>query len=267
MLVFASSGAAERVEIMRIQPALFVRGVTSTSGAIRRSAVVNGWTPGLGAEFTGSAPAFAEPIAFMSKPVPGHSDMIVGVPTKPLVAGAYTLLAEPGPFGGAAVSLDFVVEPLAEAEARNCVDETRGLGTGFMYGDAVKMSPCGPASKAGEAAAGVAEGSARPAAARPEGRWEGDVNQPGYPPYPMVLVFSGQGGTSEYPSLQCAGTLTFVDAPADTHRFRERIVTGREKCMDGLLITVQRKGDRTMVGAFTLSSGLSAGSFALSKKD
>jgi hypothetical protein len=56
------------------------------------------------------------------------------------------------------------------------------------------------------------------------------------------LLLKGEEGHMEYPSLDCGGPLTFERTENGTHFHRERIAYGRDRCIDGGLIAVEKSG-------------------------
>jgi hypothetical protein len=79
------------------------------------------------------------------------------------------------------------------------------------------------------------------------GRWQGQVSQAGYPPYPAVLQLQSNAagvpaGTMAYPTLGCTATLTFAQAESNVDWFTESIQQGRGKCQDGGLISITPAG-------------------------
>lgn len=56
------------------------------------------------------------------------------------------------------------------------------------------------------------------------------------------LLLKGTEGHMEYPSLDCGGPLTFERMENGIHFYRERITYGRDRCIDGGLIAVERSG-------------------------
>ena len=86
----------------------------------------------------------------------------------------------------------------------------------------------------------------------PGGRWQGVVNQAGYPPYPAVMQLQSTsagipGGTMAYPSMPCTALLTFMRAEGNAFWFRESIQEGRGKCLDGGQISVTPMSNDTVV--------------------
>ena len=80
----------------------------------------------------------------------------------------------------------------------------------------------------------------------PSGVWTGTVNQPGSRAgsYPMRMTLdSASGGSIDYPSLGCGGTLS-GGGSAGVYRYTERITYGRERCIDGGTIHLVLSGDQ-----------------------
>jgi hypothetical protein len=57
-----------------------------------------------------------------------------------------------------------------------------------------------------------------------------------------AMVLRGVEGTMEYPSLDCGGTLTYERSEGGVHFYREQIVYGRDRCLDGGLVAVEPVG-------------------------
>ena len=57
------------------------------------------------------------------------------------------------------------------------------------------------------------------------------------------LRLTGADGHMEYPSLDCGGTLTFERTEGAVHFYRERITYGRDRCLDGGLVAVEKTGE------------------------
>ena len=55
----------------------------------------------------------------------------------------------------------------------------------------------------------------------------------------IAMTIAAGGGSIQYPSLSCGGTLTQLFRDATSAQFRESITYGREKCIDGGTITVR----------------------------
>ena len=53
------------------------------------------------------------------------------------------------------------------------------------------------------------------------------------------MTIAANGGSIQYPSLSCGGTLSQVARSATSAQFRESITYGRQKCIDGGTITVR----------------------------
>ena len=84
-----------------------------------------------------------------------------------------------------------------------------------------------------------------PPATRAEGlggSWEGNVTQNGDPPstYTMEMELYGKTGSIHYPSLGCSGTLEFIRTDGTSFWYRERITSGKDKCIDGGIIQLRR---------------------------
>jgi hypothetical protein len=74
------------------------------------------------------------------------------------------------------------------------------------------------------------------------GVWHGTGTQ--YPPgrdpdWTIVMTINDHGGSIDYPSLSCGGTLTQLSRDANSAQFRETIVYGQQRCVDGGTITVR----------------------------
>lgn len=77
------------------------------------------------------------------------------------------------------------------------------------------------------------------------GQWSGTVSQPGSKPpsYSTTMSLDRSGGGSiDYPDLQCGGTLTFIRQEGSTFVYRERIMKGRTKCIDGGTLRLTPRG-------------------------
>ena len=55
----------------------------------------------------------------------------------------------------------------------------------------------------------------------------------------IVMTIGNGGGSIEYPSLSCGGTLTQISRDATSAQFRESITHGRTACIDGGTITAR----------------------------
>lgn len=92
------------------------------------------------------------------------------------------------------------------------------------------------------------------------GTWTGTAYQNiGPTGYPAVLTFLGSGGVSDYPTLNCTGSLTEVSNANGYIFFTETITSGHDECIDGsvtLRVTDQKlhwgwvgvSGGKTIVG-------------------
>ena len=80
------------------------------------------------------------------------------------------------------------------------------------------------------------------------GTWRGTVDQPGYGSYEVVMTLdSADGGTIEYPSLGCGGSLS-GEGSGGTYQYRETITHGLinsegKGCITGGSIRVVLQGD------------------------
>lgn len=94
-----------------------------------------------------------------------------------------------------------------------------------------------------------------------EGRWCGDVDQAGFPPYPIVMVVTSSRaagavcGTTEYTSLGCAANLTCLGWDAGTATFRENLTLGRDRCVEGGTIAARIAG-ATMLWEYRRPDGV-----------
>jgi len=55
----------------------------------------------------------------------------------------------------------------------------------------------------------------------------------------IAMTIRDGGGSIEYPSLSCGGTLTQISRDATSAQYREAITHGRNACIDGGTITVR----------------------------
>lgn len=67
------------------------------------------------------------------------------------------------------------------------------------------------------------------------GDWQGTVTQRGYGDYPVEMTITrlqrgGPSGTTNYPSLNCGGELTYEGREDSMHIFTERKTEGRGSC-------------------------------------
>jgi hypothetical protein len=78
------------------------------------------------------------------------------------------------------------------------------------------------------------------------GTWTGSGHQTGGGgdpvSYPVVMRISDQGGSSDYPSLGCGGSLTALSAEGGEAQYKEHITYG--DCVDGGTIVVKLKGGK-----------------------
>jgi hypothetical protein len=77
------------------------------------------------------------------------------------------------------------------------------------------------------------------------GSWSGTVTQPRpkNETYPMKMQLNGTTGSSDYPSLGCGGTLTYLGTQGEGFGYQEHITYGQKKCIDGVIGLVP-KGDK-----------------------
>jgi hypothetical protein len=72
------------------------------------------------------------------------------------------------------------------------------------------------------------------------GTWRGVGHQSPAPKggadYPIVMVIGGNGGSIEYPSLRCGGSLARLSGAATSAQFREQITHGN--CINGGTVSV-----------------------------
>jgi hypothetical protein len=75
-----------------------------------------------------------------------------------------------------------------------------------------------------------------------EGTWRGSGHQTpagdAGSDFTIVMVISKNGGSIDYPSLGCGGTLTRLSAGDRSAQFRESLTRGAGKCVDGGNISV-----------------------------
>ncbi len=83
----------------------------------------------------------------------------------------------------------------------------------------------------------------RSAAKPPVGNWSGSVNQPGYGSFLVTMKLSGvDGGSVDYPSLGCGGSLSFTGERNGSFYYTARITYGKNKCINGR-VKVRPSGD------------------------
>ena len=95
------------------------------------------------------------------------------------------------------------------------------------------------------------------------GRWQGAINQAGYPSYPAVLQLQSNAagvpiGTMTYPSLGCTASLTFARMGGTAAWFTESIQQGQGKCQDGGQISIDPIGDGAMAWKYFVPGNLKA---------
>ena len=112
---------------LNLESLVYVKTVNVDTGFpnnIRRSGQENGWDTGDAAEFVGAASGdHAQSLELLIKPMPGQKDAVIAGLAQPLRPGVYrlTLGRNENPFG-AAPSVMFAVQPIADAEASQCVN-------------------------------------------------------------------------------------------------------------------------------------------------
>lgn len=78
------------------------------------------------------------------------------------------------------------------------------------------------------------------------GSWSGSGHQTGgglpSSDYPVVMTIAQAGGSIDYPSLGCGGSLVELANSGTSAKFREQITYG--KCLDGGMISVNMVGNR-----------------------
>jgi hypothetical protein len=78
------------------------------------------------------------------------------------------------------------------------------------------------------------------------GTWSGSGHQSGggqpTSDYPVVMTIAQVGGTIDYPSLACGGSLTELANSGASAKYREQITYG--KCLDGGMIEVNLIGGK-----------------------
>jgi hypothetical protein len=79
------------------------------------------------------------------------------------------------------------------------------------------------------------------------GEWRGMVYQTGpgnvTASYLAVMALNGISGSMNYPSLQCGGSLVFLNKAENVYFYRENITYGRENCIDGGMVAVKPYGN------------------------
>jgi CubicO group peptidase (beta-lactamase class C family) len=132
-----------------------------------------------------------------------------------------------------------------------------GAGDEMVGGDArrggISVHGATLAAAALVAILGAPGASAQPQAGvarEPVGRWSGAGIQVDWLGNPLevpriIVVFDGQGGgTIDYPSLGCAGTLTRIGASGEVVEYRETLTSGSDKCPSGASVSFRAAGDR-----------------------
>jgi hypothetical protein len=88
-------------------------------------------------------------------------------------------------------------------------------------------------------------GGGAPMANTLSGTWRGLGHQTGRGEthnYPVVMRITPDGGSTDYPSLRCGGSLTQLSAGGSMAQFREHITYGN--CLDGGTIDVKLNGSK-----------------------
>lgn len=105
---------------------------------------------------------------------------------------------------------------------------------------------------------------------QPGGRWHGAVTQAGFPPYPAVMQLDPTAaglpaGTMAYPTLGCTASLAFMRREGNAFWFRESILAGRGKCLDGGRISVSPMSNDTVAWRYfvgeNVNSPMATGTF------
>lgn len=83
-----------------------------------------------------------------------------------------------------------------------------------------------------------------------QGVWRGEVKQPGFGTYPIVmtifnLAVGSNSGKINYPTLQCGGALTCISIKGSEYTLRENIEFGRN-CIDRGTIQIKAKDDERL---------------------
>ena len=85
------------------------------------------------------------------------------------------------------------------------------------------------------------------------GSWSGPVDQPGSnTPYSVLMTLQRQAngmleGTTDYPELECGGTLTDVRVDGDEFVFLETLTSGQGRCIDQGNVRVRLERGDTMI--------------------
>ena len=125
----ASPGASpmNSAALLHITPLLFVRRVSVDTGwpsNVRRSGIENAWDDGAPSEGPGVATSeMTSEITLRIKPVPGHADMVISVPSEELPPGVYKFVLGINPAGY------FAVGPVEKAQDSTCVDASYTYGS------------------------------------------------------------------------------------------------------------------------------------------
>jgi hypothetical protein len=91
-------------------------------------------------------------------------------------------------------------------------------------------------------ACGKREINSRVSAQTLDGTWRGTVHQSpageDASDYPVVMVITTSGGSIDYPTLGCGGSLRRLSGGNTSAQFRENITRGADKCVNGGIISV-----------------------------
>jgi len=74
------------------------------------------------------------------------------------------------------------------------------------------------------------------------GVWQGVGRQTpvgSHPDWTIVMTINANGGSIEYPSLSCGGTLTQLSRDGASAQFHETITHGQSECIDGGTVIVK----------------------------
>lgn len=78
------------------------------------------------------------------------------------------------------------------------------------------------------------------------GSWSGSAHQSpagSSSDYPVSMSLNESGGSTDYPSLGCGGTLSLVSGNELASEYIEHITYGNDKCIDGGAVTVRLKNN------------------------
>ncbi len=87
------------------------------------------------------------------------------------------------------------------------------------------------------------------------GTWSGTANQPGHASYPVTMKFDNpEGGKIDFRSLNCGGSLTFLEKKGSTYSFSKQFSYGQHRCVDGGIIHITPNSDGTLDWDWSKSS-------------